>query len=65
MTVYPSFTRALLGIAELRDTAPDERSIQTDIDMTAIRRATESARLPPRDRNVGGNLTTQSADSSA
>jgi hypothetical protein len=46
MTVYPTFARALFGIGELRDNVPDEASIETDIDMTAIRRATGSALAP-------------------
>jgi AefR-like transcriptional repressor, C-terminal domain len=54
MTVYPTFPRALFGIGELRDNVPDEASIETDVDMTAIRRATKSALLHRRDRNVAG-----------
>lgn len=47
MTVFPTLPRALFGIGELRDGIPDDESIDTDIDMTAIRQATRSA-LPPR-----------------
>jgi AcrR family transcriptional regulator len=43
MTVYPTLPRALFGLGELRDDLPDEASIETDVDMTAIRRAAESA----------------------
>lgn len=43
MTVYPALPRALFGIGELREDLPDEASIETDVDMTAIRRAAESA----------------------
>lgn len=54
MTVYPAFPRALFGIGELRDNVPDEASIEGDVDMTAIRRATESVLSHRRDRNVAG-----------
>lgn len=54
MTVYPALPRALFGLGELRGTLPDEASIETDVDMTAIRRATGSLLLRRRDTNVAG-----------
>jgi AcrR family transcriptional regulator len=42
MTVYPAFPRALFGIGELRANVPDETCIETDVDMTPIRRATKA-----------------------
>lgn len=42
MTVYPALPLALFGISKLRDDMPDEASIETDVDMTAIRRAAAS-----------------------
>ncbi|TKA10323.1 TetR/AcrR family transcriptional regulator [Actinacidiphila oryziradicis] len=54
MTVYPTFPRALFGIGELRDNVPDEASIEADVDMTVIRRATASALLRRRDGNAAG-----------
>ena len=53
MTVYPTLPRALFGIGELRDDVPSEESIETDIDMSAIRRATVST-LAPRGRKNRG-----------
>jgi AcrR family transcriptional regulator len=50
MTVYPTLPQALFGIGELRDDVPSEKSIEADVDMTAIRRAVVSA-LPSRDRS--------------
>ncbi|HEY5319671.1 MAG TPA: TetR/AcrR family transcriptional regulator [Galbitalea sp.] len=43
MTVYPTLPLALFGISKLRDDLPDEASIETDVDMKAIREATTSA----------------------
>jgi AcrR family transcriptional regulator len=54
MTVYPMLPRALFGIGELRGALPDEASLETDVDMTAIRRATSSVLLRRRDTNVAG-----------
>jgi AcrR family transcriptional regulator len=47
MTVYPALPRALFGIGELRAGMPDEASIETDVDMAAIRQATRLA-LPEK-----------------
>ncbi len=54
MTVYPTFPRALFGLGEFRDTVPDEACIEADVDMRAIRRATESALVRWRSRNAAG-----------
>jgi hypothetical protein len=48
MAVYPALPRALFGVGELREDLPDAASIDADVDMTAIRRATLLA-LPARD----------------
>jgi AcrR family transcriptional regulator len=48
MTVYPALPQALFGIGDLRDDMPEAASIDTDVDMTAIRQATRLA-LPARD----------------
>jgi AcrR family transcriptional regulator len=54
MTVYPALPRALFGLGELRGTLPGEASIETDVDMTAIRRATGSLLRHRRETNVTG-----------
>jgi AcrR family transcriptional regulator len=48
MVVYPFRPRALFGVGELREDLPDAASIDADVDMTAIRRATLLV-LPARD----------------
>jgi AcrR family transcriptional regulator len=54
-TIYPTFPMALFGLGKLRDTIPDEGSIESDVDMTAIRRATEATLLPHRrEKSVAG-----------
>ena len=54
MAIYPAFPRTLFGIGELRDAVPDEACIETDVDMAAVRRATESVLARRRKRNVAG-----------
>jgi TetR/AcrR family transcriptional regulator, regulator of autoinduction and epiphytic fitness len=49
MTVYPALPQALFGIGELCEDMPSDSAIETDVDMTAIRRATGSV-LPRRGR---------------
>ncbi|SEG11296.1 transcriptional regulator, TetR family [Actinacidiphila yanglinensis] len=45
LTVYPRFARALFGVEQPRDEAPDETAIATDLDLAPIRRAV-AAHLP-------------------